>query len=40
MTELTVETRRLITLARGADDPPPSAERAVRDRLIAQLARA
>ena len=37
MTELTVETRRMIALARGADDPPPSAERAVRDRLIAQL---
>ena len=37
MNELTAETRRMIALARGADDPPPSAERAVRDRLIAEL---
>jgi len=37
MTALTAETRRLIALSHGADDPPPSAEAAVRDRLIAEL---
>jgi len=38
--EFSSETRRLIELSRGTDDPPPAAERAVRDRLIAQLGAA
>jgi hypothetical protein len=35
--EFSFETRRLIELSRGADAPPPNAERAVRNRLIAEL---
>jgi hypothetical protein len=37
MSPLTLETRRLLDLSRGADDPPPSRERRVHDRLVARL---
>jgi len=37
MTALSPETRRLLQLSRGGDDPSPAREKAVRDRLIAQL---
>lgn len=37
MTTLSAETRRMLDLSRAADDPTPSRERAVRDRLIAEF---
>jgi len=37
MTILSAETRRMLELSRAADVPSPSRERAVRDRLIAEL---
>jgi hypothetical protein len=37
MTALSAETRRMLALSRAADIPSPSRERAVRDRLIAEL---
>ena len=37
MTELSTETRRLLQLSRGGDDPTAAREQAVRDRLIARL---
>jgi hypothetical protein len=40
MTTLSPETRRMLELSRAADVPSPSRERAVRDRLIAELGAA
>jgi hypothetical protein len=37
MTILSAETRRMLELSRAADVPSPSRERAVRERLIAEL---
>jgi len=37
VTALSPETRRLLQLSRGGDDPAPAREQAVRNRLIAQL---
>jgi hypothetical protein len=37
MTALSAETRRLLRLSQGGDDPTPAREHAVRNRLIARL---
>jgi hypothetical protein len=37
MSALSAETRRLLVLSRGGDDPSPASELAVRNRLVARL---